>query len=190
MATDKNAKQTPHTPEPWEYVENEIVGKDGVVIAAVCQPGDFPCAVDHSVAEEEAFDRECQANGVLLASAPALQARNEELVEGLNWVITRAQSALSGQPSPLREENERLQADWERDIDDDAKRAGIDTRGIVGMAVVHTIVEKVERLQAQRDELLTACKLLLNDHLQHRRTTAAKDKAIAAIISAEKGGEQ
>jgi len=38
-------------------------------------------------------------------------------------------------------------------IRDDAERVGIDTRGLIGMAIVHTIVEKITALRADKERL-------------------------------------
>ncbi len=36
---------------------------------------------------------------------------------------------------------------WENEIRNDAERAGIDCRGIVGMAILHTMAEKILELK-------------------------------------------
>ncbi len=42
--------------------------------------------------------------------------------------------------------NDPLSRYFEQGIKDDAERAGIDTRGLVGMAIVHTMADEIERL--------------------------------------------
>ncbi len=42
---------------------------------------------------------------------------------------------------------------WEGVIEDAAKRAGVDTRGLVGNAILHTMVEKIEKLEADWEKV-------------------------------------
>ena len=55
----------------------------------------------------------------------------------------------------LRTQLEEANTYFETGIKDDAERAGIDTRGLVGMAIVHTMVEQLATLQTTNARLTT-----------------------------------
>lgn len=117
------AKQTAHTPGPWITTLSGPgptcrVEGGGLLIARVMASHD--CALGQPPPET------AQANAHLIASAPALQARNEELVRLVDLLlqfsrelttctnetferaplIKEARAALSGQPSPQEQQRE------------------------------------------------------------------------------------
>ena len=75
---------TTHTKGPWKFGDDgSITAQDGAVLAMVYGPDDFPCfdPANHSKDEVAAFERECEANGFVMAAAPELyEACNLALV--------------------------------------------------------------------------------------------------------------
>ncbi len=64
--------------------------------------------------------------------------------------------------------------EWEKDIEYDGKRAGIDTRGIVGMAIVHAMVDKIAELEKENARL----RKVLNKEL----VCPSKDKIMEVVM--------
>lgn len=58
-----------HTPGPWEADGELIMSTQGIAVATVLYPDDFPCLED-----AEGVEAECTANARLIAAAPDLLA--------------------------------------------------------------------------------------------------------------------
>lgn len=67
---------------PWAFDQDELsVSADGgVQICTVLGVDDFPC-IDPDTHDEEAIQRECVANGRLIAAAPAFFAAVEAVLD-------------------------------------------------------------------------------------------------------------
>ena len=79
-----------------------------------------------------------------------LRAERNRLKEA--WASYREQFHDEvGLREKIEKELDECIAHFEDGIKDDAERVGIDTRGIIGMAIVHTMADRIEILKKERD---------------------------------------
>lgn len=71
-----------HVQGPWTFDEEElsVAADGGVQICTVLGVDDFPC-IDPDTQDEEAIQRECVANGRLIAAAPAFFTAAEAVLD-------------------------------------------------------------------------------------------------------------